>query len=80
MVHDVGDRFHGFGVGAFAEVFPGREEPHAKFVEVSFGDRGVNEVAEGTGAGVDNHEVDVSVFSQELHHVLEDWPLLDGLG
>nr|WP_286135925.1 hypothetical protein [Arthrobacter sp. UCD-GKA] len=25
LVHDVGDRFHGFGVGAFAEVLTGRE-------------------------------------------------------
>ncbi|RQM31877.1 hypothetical protein TN91_23615 [Rhodococcus ruber] len=47
LVHDVGDGFHGFGVGAFAEVLAGREQPDAELVEVALGDGGVHEVAEG---------------------------------
>ncbi|KQR82859.1 hypothetical protein ASF98_02335 [Arthrobacter sp. Leaf337] len=79
LVHDVGDGFHGFGIGAFAEVFPSGQKPDAKLIEVSFGYGSVNEVTERTRSGIDDHVVDIAVVLQVVQHRLEDGTLFNSL-
>ncbi len=46
-VHDVDHAFHGFGIGAFAKVFFGGDQPDAAFLKVRLHHDGIVLVAEG---------------------------------
>ncbi|KJR10078.1 hypothetical protein UG54_02090 [Gordonia sihwensis] len=79
FVDDVGDRFHGVGHDAFAEVFFGGDELDAHGFESSFSDDGVTEVAECARAHVDDHQRDVGVFAEVGEQLFEDRAFVDGL-
>ncbi|HEU5156160.1 MAG TPA: hypothetical protein VFU43_04130 [Streptosporangiaceae bacterium] len=79
FVEDVGDGFHGVGHDAFAEVFLGGDEPDAELEELLFGDGGVDVVAKGPGAHVDDQVVDVALGDDAAQQLLEDRPSGDGL-
>ncbi|MFT3945148.1 MAG: hypothetical protein QM705_15180 [Ancrocorticia sp.] len=62
FVHDVGDGFHGVCHVAFPEFFFGGDEFDAHAGKDAFSDSCIGEVAEGTGAHVDDDVADFRVF------------------
>nr|WP_235560579.1 hypothetical protein [Microbacterium sp. Leaf179] len=71
LVHDVRDRFHGFGHVAVAEVFLGGDELHAHAGEDSLGDRRIPRVAEGARAHVNHDVADLGVLFDVLEQFAE---------
>ncbi|MEO5834146.1 MAG: hypothetical protein ABIR83_12365 [Nakamurella sp.] len=63
LVDDVGDRLHGVGHNAFAEVLPGRDQLDTELFKLPLGYDGVTEVSEGTGSHVDQDVVDLRMFA-----------------
>nr|WP_280377935.1 hypothetical protein [Nocardia wallacei] len=80
VVEDVGHRLHSFGEDAVTEVFAGGDKLDAELVEQAFSDGGVDVVAEGAGAGVDDDVLDVRVLFEVFDQVLELAAFVDSLG
>ncbi|HSV67553.1 MAG TPA: hypothetical protein VLJ59_16820 [Mycobacteriales bacterium] len=80
LVHDVGDGFHGVGPDALAEVFTGGDELDAHLGQLPLGDGGVGEVAERSGAHVDEHIFYLRVLLEVLEQLPEDLAFGDALG
>nr|WP_228803072.1 hypothetical protein [Nocardia farcinica] len=80
VIHHVEHAFHRHGVRSFAEVFFGADEADAHLVELGFDDGGVEPVAEGAGAHVDDDVADFGMLGEVLEQIPEDRPLVDALG
>nr|WP_280500608.1 hypothetical protein [Nocardia farcinica] len=80
VVHHVEHAFHGHGVRAFAEVLLGADEADTHLVELGLDDGGIEPVAEGAGAHVDDDVANFGMLGEVLEQFPEDRPLVDGLG
>nr|WP_228816352.1 hypothetical protein [Nocardia elegans] len=80
MIHHVEHALHRHRVRAFAEVLFGADDAHAHLVELGFDDGGVEAVAEGTRAHVDDDVADVGMVGEVLEQLPEHGPLVDRLG
>ncbi|MCH7229887.1 hypothetical protein L0U85_03295 [Glycomyces sp. L485] len=71
---------HELALGGLVGVVGGRDEPDAPVVEVSLGECGVDVVAEGARALVDDHRIDIAEGLDAFEEGLEDRPGGDGGG
>ncbi|OBA68221.1 hypothetical protein A5780_08710 [Nocardia sp. 852002-20019_SCH5090214] len=80
VVHHVEHALHRHGMRTFAEVLLGADEADTHLVELGFDDGGVEAVAEGTRAHVDDDVADLGMLGQVPEQLPYDRPLVDGLG
>ncbi|OBA45988.1 hypothetical protein A5789_05745 [Nocardia sp. 852002-51101_SCH5132738] len=67
-------------MGTFAEVLFGADDAHAHLVELRLDDGGVEAVAKGARAHVDDDVPDFGMVGEVLEQFPEDGPLVDRLG
>nr|WP_292893075.1 hypothetical protein [Microbacterium sp.] len=79
FIHDVCDGLHGVGHVALPEVLFSRDELHAHARQNALGNRSVGEIAEGSGAHVDDDVADLWMLLDVPQHLPEYGALADRL-
>nr|WP_233712076.1 hypothetical protein [Kribbella turkmenica] len=77
LVDGVHNRLDHRALGALTEIERRRDDAGPVLAQGALGDSGINSVPEGSGEGVDDDVVDVTLFLEPCQHLLEDRSFID---